>query len=144
MALRDPKSGEAIVARVQTSSEAFGPDHHPDLPDLICVFRTDLGMLERCESPAVGSVHVPVYHPHAPRSGDHTVNSQLWASGPGVVATGETGRGNVLDIAPTILAALDVALPEWLDGRPLPVSAAAQEPRHAHDGAVPSALSAAD
>ena len=144
LALCDPKSGEAIVVRVQTSSEAFGPDHHPDLPDLICVFRTDLGMLERCESPAVGSVHVPVYHPHAPRSGDHTVNSQLWASGPGVVATGETGRGNVLDIAPTILAALDVALPEWLDGRPLPVSAAAHESGLARDGAAPAALSAAD
>lgn len=144
LALRDPKSGEAIIVRVQTSSELFGSDHHPDLPDLICLFRTDLGMLERCESPAVGRVHAPVYHPHAPRSGDHTVNSQLWASGPGVVATREMGCGNVLDIAPTILAALDVTLPEWLDGRPLPVSAAAHEPRLAHDGLAPSELSAAD
>lgn len=144
LALRDPKSGEAIIVRVQTSSELFGSDHHPDLPDLICLFRTDLGMLERCESPAVGRVHAPVYHPHAPRSGDHTVNSQLWASGPDVVATREMGCGNVLDIAPTILAALDVTLPEWLDGRPLPVSAAAQEPRLAHDGLAPSELSAAD
>jgi predicted AlkP superfamily phosphohydrolase/phosphomutase len=144
LALRDPTSGEAIITHVQTSSEAFGPDHHPDLPDLICVFRTDLGMLERCESPAVGLVHVPIYHPHAPRSGDHTVNSQLWVSGPDIVGTRENGRANVLDIAPTILDALDVALPEWLDGRPLPVSAAAQEPRLAHDGVTPSVLSAAD
>jgi len=135
---------EPIITRVQTSSEAFGPDHHPDLPDLICVFRTDLGMLERCESPAVGLVDVPIYHPHAPRSGDHTVNSQLWVSGPDIVGTPENGRANVLDIAPTILDALDVALPEWLDGCPLPVSAAAQEPRLAHDGVTPSALSAAD
>ena len=89
LALRDPASGEAIITRVQTSTEAFGPDHHPDLPDLICVFRTDLGMLERCESPAVGLVHAPVYHPHAPRSGDHTVNSQLWVSGPEIVGTRE-------------------------------------------------------
>jgi hypothetical protein len=50
----------------------------------------------------------------------------------------------VLEIAPTILAALDVALPEWLDGRPLPVSAAAQEPQLAHDGLGPQELSAAD
>jgi predicted AlkP superfamily phosphohydrolase/phosphomutase len=144
LALRDPASGEPIVVRVQTASELFGPDHHPNLPDLICVFRTDLGMLERCESPAVGRVYVPVYHPHAPRSGDHTVNSQLWASGPGVAGTPEIGRGNVLDLAPTILAALDVALPDWLDGRPLRVSAAAQAPRPAQDGVAPSALSAAD
>jgi arylsulfatase A-like enzyme len=100
-------------------------------------------MLERCESPAVGLVHAPIYHPHAPRSGDHTVNSQLWVSGPDVVGTRENGRGNVLDIAPTILAALDVTLPEWLDGRALPVSAAMDGPRPA-DGVEPSALSAAD
>jgi predicted AlkP superfamily phosphohydrolase/phosphomutase len=143
LALRDPKSGQAIVVRVETSSEAFGPDHHPDLPDLTCVFRTDLGMLEDCESPAVGRVHVPVYHPHAPRSGDHTVNSQLWIRGPGVVGAQATGYGNVLDIAPTILAALGVALPEWLDGKPLPVSAGALGPDAANDRVKRSALSAA-
>jgi hypothetical protein len=144
LALRDPASGEPIIARVQSASEAFGPDHHPDLPDLICAFRTDLGMLERCESPAVGHVYAPIYHPHAPRSGDHTVNSQLWASGPGVVDTRQSGAGNVLDIAPTILAALGVALPAWLDGRPLPLSVAAYAPGLADDGAEPSVLSAAD
>jgi arylsulfatase A-like enzyme len=50
----------------------------------------------------------------------------------------------VLDIAPTILAALDVTLPEWLDGRPLPVSAATDGAWPADDGVEPSALSAAD
>ena len=129
---------------MQTASEAFGPDHHPDLPDLICVFRTDLGMLEDCASPAIGRVHAPIYHPHAPRSGDHTVNSQLWVSGPGVAGTQHTGSGNVLDIAPTILAALDVALPAWLDGRPLPLADAAAAPAVADNGAKASALSAAD
>ncbi|HKW79370.1 MAG TPA: hypothetical protein VJQ49_00045 [Casimicrobiaceae bacterium] len=120
-ALRDPATGAPIVSRVQTAREVFGPDHHPDLPDLICVFRTDLGMLEHCESAAVGRVHVPVYHPHAPRSGDHTVDSELWVSGPGLEPTGSAAGGNVLDIAPTILEVLGVALPEWLDGHPLPL-----------------------
>jgi len=143
LALRDPVSGEAIIARIQSASEAFGPDHHPDLPDLICVFRTDLGMLEDCESPAVGRVHSSIYHPHAPRSGDHTVNSQLWASGTGLVGGQRIDPGNVLDIAPTILAALGVALPPWLDGRPLPLSAAGRAAEVA-DVARRSALSAAD
>ncbi|MGH8799864.1 MAG: hypothetical protein ACREX7_06455, partial [Casimicrobiaceae bacterium] len=136
MALRDPASGEPIIRRVQSASEAFGPDHHPDLPDLICVFRTDLGMLERCQSPAVGDVVAPVYHPHAPRSGDHTMNSQVWISGSGVAAAENAGRGNVLDIAPTILDLLGVALPDWLDGRPLPLAGAANAP-------APPVLSAA-
>ena len=128
LALRDPASGEAIVTRVQSASEAFGLDHHRDLPDLICVFRTDLGMLENCESPSVGRIHAPVYHPHAPRSGDHTVNSQLWVSGPGIEGCEQSSSGNVLDIAPTILAALEVELPSWLAGRPLPLHGVAASP----------------
>lgn len=36
---------------------------------------------KRNESPAAGRVEVSVYHPHAPRTGDHTVNSRLWMSG---------------------------------------------------------------
>jgi predicted AlkP superfamily phosphohydrolase/phosphomutase len=121
MALRDPVSNETIVARVVTAGEQFGPGHHPDLPDLICVFRTDLGMHERCVSPAIGEVHAPVYHPHAPRTGDHTVNSRLWASGPGVRAHAAIGDANVLDIAPTVLDLLGVPLPAWLSGHPLPL-----------------------
>lgn len=126
-ALRDPASGEPIVARVVTSDEQFGADHHRDLPDLICVFRTELGMLERCVSPAVGEVHVPVYHPHAPRSGDHTINSRAWVSGPGIRPSAIVDAANVLDIAPTVLCALGVALPERLDGRPLPLN---EQPAH--------------
>lgn len=138
LALRDPASGAPIIRHVQTASEAFGPDHHIDLPDLICVFRTDLGMLEHCESPAVGHVYAPVYHPHAPRSGDHSVNSQLWISGPGIVGTPEAGSGNVLDIAPTILDALGVALPEWLDGRPLSLGDQANTPINVNAGMKPA------
>ena len=141
LALRDPASGEPIVGRVQTAIEAFGADHHPDLPDLICTFRTDLGMLEHCESPAVGRVYAPVHHPHAPRSGDHTVNSQLWVSGPGLAGGApQEASGNVLDIAPTILGALGVPLPAWLDGRPLPLGSDARSETPAT--ATPRAVSA--
>jgi hypothetical protein len=92
-------------------------------------------MLERCVSPAVGDVHVPVYHPHAPRSGDHTVNSRLWASGPGLRPAGVPGAANVLDIAPTVLCTLGVALPDWLDGRPLLIS---EPPSGVHPARAPA------
>lgn len=121
LSLRDPISKATIVERVVTADEQFGPDHHPDLPDLICVFRTDLGMIERCISPSIGEVQVPIYHPHAPRSGDHTVNSRLWASGPAVRASSVMEHANVLDVAPTVLDALGVARPDWLSGQPLPL-----------------------
>ncbi len=120
--LRQPASGEAIVQRVMTAEEAFGPDLHPDLPDLMVVFRTDLGPLEDCESERVGRIRVPITS-HSPRSGDHTVQSRLWARGPGIPAGVQLGDANVLDLAPTVLDLLGVPLPNDLDGRPIALRA---------------------
>jgi predicted AlkP superfamily phosphohydrolase/phosphomutase len=132
-ALRDPSSGEPIVAETFTATRRFGPDHHPDLPDLMVVFRTDLGLVETCESPAIGRVHVPAYHPHAPRTGDHTPHSRLWAGGAHVDSRAPRGSGHVCDIAPTVLALLGVALPADLDGAPLALADADRDgAREAH------------
>lgn len=120
-ALRDPRTGGPIVKSVVTAGEAFGPGHHPDVPDLLIDFRTDLGLIEECVSPRAGRIRVPVYHPNIPRSGDHTVSSRLWLAGPGVPAGIELTGADVLDLAPTVLERLGVPLPEWLDGRPLRV-----------------------
>jgi predicted AlkP superfamily phosphohydrolase/phosphomutase len=122
--LEDPESGEPIVASVVTAAEAFGADFHPDVPDLMVVFRTDLGPLESCRSSRVGTIDVPLYKPELPRVGDHTTESRLWTLGAPIPPT---ATGNVLDVAPTILSLLDVPLPEWLDGRPLVRSFAARE-----------------
>lgn len=120
LALKDPKTGEPIVVETVTAQEAFGPDHHADVPDLMVVFRTDLGPLERCTSSSVGEIHCDLFHPDVPRSGDHDVESRLWMIGPEApIPAHEPSPGNVLDIAPTILKLLDVPLPEDLDGKPL-------------------------
>jgi predicted AlkP superfamily phosphohydrolase/phosphomutase len=121
--LEDPATGEPIVASVTTAVEAFGEGHHPDIPDVMVVFRTDLGPLESCRSSRVGTVHVPLYKPHLPRVGDHTTESRLWTLG---VPAPTAATGNVLDVAPTILSLLDVPLPDWLDGHPLATTLAAR------------------
>jgi len=118
LALKDPASGELIVKRVITATEAFGPGYHPDVPDLMIVFRTDLGLLEACESDRVGLVRVPLWI-FNPRTGDHTVESRLWAIGPGLPNGVRLPEGNVLGLAPTVLRLLDVNLPDWIDGQPL-------------------------
>jgi predicted AlkP superfamily phosphohydrolase/phosphomutase len=118
LSLREPSSGEPIVTRVVTADEAFGPDHHPDLPDLMVVFRSDLGPLEACESPAVGRIEAPVTITPLPRTGDHVPDSRLWAAGPGL-AHGSLPDGNVLDVAPTVLELLGVPRPADVDGRSL-------------------------
>jgi predicted AlkP superfamily phosphohydrolase/phosphomutase len=119
LALRQPATGEPIVKQVLRAEEAYGPDHHPDVPDLLVAFRTDLGPLDECESPRVGRIEVPVKKPWATRTGDHTVESRLWIVGPGVEPGSRIEGGNVLDLAPTVTALLGVDLPERFDGRPL-------------------------
>lgn len=118
--LEDPASGERVVDHVVTAEEAFGAERHPDVPDLMVVFRTDLGRIESFRSSRVGVLSAPANTPDLPRTGDHTVESRLWAIGPDIPPGGELPAGaNVLDIAPTVLALLDVPVPDSLDGRPL-------------------------
>ncbi|MDQ3380679.1 MAG: hypothetical protein M3546_10225 [Actinomycetota bacterium] len=54
LVLEHPHTGARIVRQVQSAAEAFGADHHPDVPDLIVDFRIDLGMLDACRSSRVG------------------------------------------------------------------------------------------
>ena len=124
--LEHPMNGERIVERTVTAEETFGSNHHPDVPDIMVVFRTDLGRIEACRSERVGTVRVPIYHPNTPRSGDHTPHSRLWAVGPPIATQGRGERANVLDIAPTILRLLSVTPPANLDGRALLTPAASR------------------
>ncbi len=120
LALTD-EVGRPLVSQVRTAEEAFGRGHHPDLPDLTVEFRTDIGPLERCQSPTVGAIERPLWKPEAPRTGDHTVESRLWILGHGVGPHGGgIAKASVLDIAPTVLHLLGVPVPDKLDGIVVP------------------------
>jgi predicted AlkP superfamily phosphohydrolase/phosphomutase len=138
-ALRQPGTGEPIVDLVATPSELFGPAFHPDLPDLTVGFRTDLGRLEACESPRLGTVEVPLWSRATRpdgwpvdlgRSGDHTANSQLWCCEHGAT-TRAGGTASVLDVAPTVLALLGVTPPATMTGHALVDARDAVEERDA-------------
>lgn len=122
LALEHLETGERIVEDVVRVEEVFGPGHHPDLPDLFVRFRRDLGRLDGCRSPRVGVLRATAHHARSPRAGDHSAESRLWIRAPGVSAGAELPRGDVLDLAPTVLTLLGVPIPDDLDGRPLPVS----------------------
>jgi hypothetical protein len=117
LALRDPSGDVPIVENVVTAEDAFGPDRHADVPDLMIVFRDDLGTLDACVSPKFGRIDAPVYKRNLPRSGDHTTQSRCWIAGRGI--GGGAGQGDVLDLAPTVLTRLGVTLHAALEGRPL-------------------------
>ncbi len=117
-ALRDPRTGQVVVDYVRTAAEAFGTEHHPDVPDAIVAFRNDLGLIEACESPRVGLIRIPIGSRWARRMGDHSVNSYGWWVAPDVIAGSSLNGAGLLGIAPTILAALGCDRPTFLDGRP--------------------------
>lgn len=115
--LEDPATGERIVTGVVSAEEAFGPDRHPDVPDLMVSFRPDLGPLDACVSERVGLVNVP--YRIANRNGDHTGEARLWLVGNGIQGGNAKDRAHALDVAPTILSLLGVPIPHDLDGSSL-------------------------
>ena len=110
--------GTPIVHSIQRTAEVFGNDAAAWLPDLLVKFRTDLGPIERCHSPAVGHIHAPNARPYYRRAGDHVPQSRAWISAP-EYPPGRQSRGDVLDLAPTILDLAGVARPAHMTGVPL-------------------------
>ena len=119
--LEEPERGERIVTGVVTADEAFGPIRHPDVPDLMVRFRTDLGVIDACVSERVGLVKAPIRIAH--RTGEHLGDARLWLAGMGI-PPGEMEDAHSVDVTPTILALLGVPAPPHLDGRALVRSAA--------------------
>ena len=117
LALVEPTSGERIVAAAVTAVEAFGPGHHPDVPDLLVSFRTDLGVIDSCQSERTGVVSVP-YRTPARRTGAHpAAPSKIWIAGNELAPV--ASEGTAVDLAPTVLSLVGVPQPAWMTGRTL-------------------------
>ena len=117
--LRDGRDGLPVVDRVVTASEAFGEDHHPDVPDLMVVFRSEGHLFQWVHSPRAGEIHLPPLDPGCPRTGDHNPTTRLWLSDSLVAPANPHRPPSVLDVAPTVLRWLDVGPTTRMDGRSL-------------------------
>lgn len=116
--LRHLPSGAPLIASIATADEAYGRDHHPNIPDLIIEFRSDLGPLEACYSPRFGRIDAPNDR-YMQRSGDHTAQSRLWIASPRLAPGPLQERGHVIDVAPTILDLVGLEPGAQIDGRSL-------------------------
>lgn len=114
-ALRDPRTGEPLIERVYLREEIYSGPHTARTPDLILQPRgwsymafghADFGS-NRLVEPIVGL------------SGHHRLEGVILMAGRGVEQGLHLEGATILDLAPTILHAMGVAVPNELDGRVL-------------------------
>ncbi len=114
--------------REVTRSEAIYPGGRiSELPDLIVRWATSPAADQRAiVSPRLGTIHMPSPGTNPTgRSGNHRPEGFLIAVGSGFAPGTTIDGGHILDLAPTVYAAMGVAKPAAMRGRDLRCGAAA-------------------
>lgn len=115
--LQDPVTGKPVVRRVTWSQREFqGPFLH-QLPDLTILWDQSFAW-DSVTSSRFGVMRIRTQDS---RSGSHTPLGFVLISGPAVPPGVEMERRSIYDIAPTVLEAAGVPIPERMDGHPLPL-----------------------
>jgi predicted AlkP superfamily phosphohydrolase/phosphomutase len=119
--LIDPGSGRSPVDRVYLAEELYEGPYLQAAPDLIVEPQRENDDPE-ANYLLDGSVDDPtseLFGPADPYSGNHALDGILMAAGPDVGAGQWIEDAHITDIAPTVLAALALGIPERMDGRVL-------------------------
>jgi predicted AlkP superfamily phosphohydrolase/phosphomutase len=113
--LRHPRTGEAIPLRVYRREEIYHGDHQEEGPDVVFLPEdmryNGFGLYQFSSKSWL--------EPTFDRSGGHRMNGIVMLSGPGVRRGQILEGARLIDLAPTALAALDVPIPDDMDGRVL-------------------------
>jgi len=112
-AVRDPRTGRPIVERAARREELYDGPCVDQFPDVILVLDPDyIGVPSVAGSSTV--------EPHAPtRPGEHRQDGIFIARGPATLPRGGLSNLSLLDVPPTILYTMGVAVPSSFDGRVL-------------------------
>jgi predicted AlkP superfamily phosphohydrolase/phosphomutase len=134
-ALVDPQTGQCAVKRVYRASEVYVGPYKDRSPELIVGYQR--GYRASWET-AVGRTTEHVFYSNTkPWSGDHCIDRSLV---PGVLFCDrpvEAEDPRLIDIAPTVLALFGVPVPEYMDGRALPVGETANDSSSGQNGDLP-------
>ena len=122
--LTDPaKTNQPVIKQVYNAQRVYHGPYKDEAPDLIIGYNK--GYRASWET-AIGQVTDRIYHENTKAwSGDHCIDRSLV---PGVLFCNrpiETKEPRLIDIGPTILDMFGVAVPRYMDGRPLSVADAA-------------------
>ncbi|MGI8969038.1 MAG: alkaline phosphatase family protein [Chloroflexota bacterium] len=115
-ALRDPKTGEAVVRRVFRREDLYHGEFVDRAPDIIvwCHDMYKEGPL--ASGPLVGEVP---YDELQQVPGAHDEKGILLVMGPGIAAGKQIEGASLMDVPPTILHAMELPVPSDMDGRVL-------------------------
>ena len=120
--LRDPETGDLLVARVFRREEIYHGPYLDQAPDLVIQWR-DYRYWGRGRYDQFG---LPLFEPSStwdfselPLTGTHRPDGVLIACGPGIGADRAYEGARLIDLAPTLLAYLGVPVPADMDGRVL-------------------------
>ncbi len=133
-ALVDPENGASAVKRVYIASKFYKGPYRENGPDLIVGYQR--GYRVSWET-AIGRTTEDVFHSNKKAwSGDHCVDPSLV---PGILFCNrsvETENPRLIDIGPTVLAMFGAAVPDYMDGKVLPIGDARAKIPSAHKDAM--------
>jgi predicted AlkP superfamily phosphohydrolase/phosphomutase len=113
--LRHPKSGKTIPLRVYRREEVYHGDQLEEAPDVVFLPEdmryNGFGLYQFSSKSWL--------EPSFDRSGGHRMDGLVILNGPGIQQGHNLERAQLIDLAPTILAAMDIPIPEDMDGRVL-------------------------
>jgi predicted AlkP superfamily phosphohydrolase/phosphomutase len=106
--LRDPATGERIIAEVHRREDVFAGAAMREAPDLLLVLR-DYGFVSIKN-------RLPVVEPRPEPAGTHHPDGVFVAWGPGIVAGKTIGRRRIMDVGATLLYSLGLPVPADFEG----------------------------
>lgn len=115
--LREKEGGRPLVKQVTLTHETFHGPFLEQLPDLTVLWDQSFAW-GTVYSPRFGTLQIKQQDS---RTGGHSSHGFVLMAGPDIPHGLELPRSSIYDIAPTILQAAKVPIPEDMDGSPLPV-----------------------
>lgn len=115
MQLRDPETNELIVERCHLREELYDGDYANSAPDIVIDWKN----MEYWAFDVISGGRKVIGPNLKTRSGGHRMNGIFLAHGPAIARGAATHDANIVDVAPTVLHALGLPVPQHMDGRVL-------------------------
>jgi predicted AlkP superfamily phosphohydrolase/phosphomutase len=113
-AARDPETGDRIIEHAYLREDVYDGSELHRIPDVLI----DFGERPYTASDRLAAGGIVERIPEAAGGGRHRRTGVILALGPGIEA-GELTGARIVDVAPTALHAMDLAVPDDMDGRVL-------------------------